>query len=111
MLAEDLMSRPVAVVRAETTVRAARALAHHAGVEALPVVDAEGDLIGVVGYSDQLDSPRGELSTVAEVMTNPLISVGPGATVGELAQVMLAHQLRVPPIIARGTLVRCDRPK
>ncbi|HEU0127022.1 MAG TPA: CBS domain-containing protein [Pseudonocardiaceae bacterium] len=105
------MSRPVAVVRAETTVRAARALAHHAGVEALPVVDAEGDLIGVVGYSDQLDSPRGELSTVAEVMTNPLISVGPGATGGELAQVMLAHQLRVPPIIARGTLVRCDRPK
>lgn len=46
MFATDLMNRPAAVVHVETL--AHDALAVDAGVETLPVVDAEGRLIGVI---------------------------------------------------------------
>lgn len=46
MFATDLMNRPTAVVRAESLARGAPAV--DAGVETLPVVDAEGRLIGVI---------------------------------------------------------------
>lgn len=108
MFATDLMNRPAAVVRAETLARDARVLAVDAGVEALPVVDAEGRLIGVVTGNDRPQEGyllRGELSTVADVMTCPAISLGPEATVGELARVMLVHRLTVLPIVEDQKLV------
>lgn len=108
VFATDLMNRPTMVVHAQTLVREARALAVTSGVETLPVVDAEGGLVGVVTGSDRLQEGYplcGEGSTVADVMTSPAVSLGGGATVGELAQVMLAHQLRVLPIVDEGRLV------
>ncbi|HEY2765764.1 MAG TPA: CBS domain-containing protein [Pseudonocardiaceae bacterium] len=108
MFATDLMNHPTAVVSAETLAGEARVLAATSGVETLLVVDAEGGLVGVLTGSDRLSegySLRGEGSTVADVMTSPAISLGGGATVGELAQVMLAHQLRVLPIVEEGRLI------
>lgn len=108
MFATDLMNRPTAVVRAETPARDARVLAADADVEALPVVDAEGRLIGVVtgsGWPREGYLLRGESSTVADVMTCPAISLGPDATVGELARAMLAHRLTVLPIVEDEKLV------
>lgn len=108
MLASDLMSRPVAVVRAQATVREAQVLAGATGVEAVLVIDAEGRLVGAVRGGDRSDADclrRGGLGAVAEVMTSPVVSLGPAATVGELAQVMLAHQLRELPIVDGGVLV------
>lgn len=108
MFATDLMNRPTAVVRAEMLVRDVRVLAVDADLEALPVVDAEGRLIGVVPGNDRTLEGyllRGELSTVADVMTCPAISLGPEATVSELAQAMLTHRLTVLPIVEDEKLV------
>lgn len=107
MLAADLMSCPLAVVRAETPAREARLLAVDTGVEVLPVINAEGHLIGVVRGNSLQDgySPPDESGTVADVMISPAISSGSHATVGELARVMLAHQLKVLPIVEDGRLV------
>lgn len=108
MKATDLMSRPAVVVRAETLTSEARVLAADHGMEALPVVDAEGRLVGVVRGTDRLHEGhtlRGASSTVSDVMTSPPISVPPDATVGRMAQLMLAGQLRVLPIVEDGELV------
>jgi CBS domain-containing protein len=108
VFATDLMNHPTAVVSAETLAGEARVLAATSGVETLLVVDGEGGLVGVLTGSDRLSegySLRGEGSTVADVMTSPAVSLGGGATVGELAQVMLAHQLRVLPIVEEGRLI------
>lgn len=106
MFATDLMSRPAVVVRATTPAREARVLAMEGSAEALPVIDADGRLIGVVvGSGLTGHGPRGENGTVADVMTSPAISLGAGATIGQLAQAMLAHQLRVLPIVDGGKLV------
>lgn len=102
------MSHPPAVVRADTSTRAARVLAADHGMEALPVIDAEGRLVGVVRATDRLhegQTQRGARSTVAEVMTSPAISMSPDATVGRMAEAMLANQLRLLPIVEGGELV------
>lgn len=102
------MSHPPAVVRADTSTRAARVLAADHGMEALPVIDAEGRLVGVVRGTDRLpegQTSRGARSTVAEVMTSPAISMSPDATVGRMAEAMLANQLRLLPIVEDGELV------
>jgi CBS domain-containing protein len=83
-------------------------LAADHGMEALPVIDAEGRLVGVVRGTDRLHEGhtlRGARSTVADVMTSPAISMSPDATVGRLAQVMLANQLRLLPIVEDGELI------
>lgn len=112
MKAADLMSPPPAVVRAETPTGAARALAADHGVEALPVLDADGRLVGVVaGTEGRRDQERdegpagGARGVVAEVMTSPAIGMPPDATVGALARVMLAHRLRLLPIVEDGALL------
>lgn len=102
------MSDPPVVVRADTLTSEARVLAAEHGMEALPVIDTEGRLVGVVRGTDRLDEAhmlRGARSTVADVMTSPAISMSPDATVGRLAQAMLANQLRFVPIVEDGELI------
>jgi CBS-domain-containing membrane protein len=53
-VAEQCMSDPVTVVGADTTVRGAARLLHRRGVHHLPVVDAEGRLVGIVTRRDLL---------------------------------------------------------
>jgi CBS-domain-containing membrane protein len=53
-VAEQCMSNPVTVVGADTTVRGAARLLHRRGVHHLPVVDADGRLVGVVTRRDLL---------------------------------------------------------
>jgi CBS-domain-containing membrane protein len=51
-VAEQCMSDPVTVIGADTTVRGAARLLHRRGVHHLPVVDAEGRLVGIVTRRD-----------------------------------------------------------
>ncbi|HXR37287.1 MAG TPA: DUF190 domain-containing protein [Candidatus Binataceae bacterium] len=52
--AEDLMTRSVVTVREKMPVASALALSAEKGVKRLPVVDAEGELIGIVGRSEMM---------------------------------------------------------
>ena len=53
-VAEQCMSDPVTVVAADINVRGAARLLHRRGVHHLPVVDAEGRLVGIVTRRDLL---------------------------------------------------------
>jgi CBS domain-containing protein len=48
MKARDLMTTPVITVRPETTLKAAATLLWEHRVSGLPVVDADGNLVGMV---------------------------------------------------------------
>jgi CBS domain-containing protein len=52
--AEDLMTRSVVTVREKMPVASALALSAEKGVKRLPVVNAEGELIGIVGRSEMM---------------------------------------------------------
>ncbi len=105
------------------------------GVSALPVLDADYRVVGVVSEADllpkaqfagdQLQAPLFERrrrrvarakaggDTAAELMTAPPVTIGPDASVVEAAQLMEVEQVkRLPVVGGRGRLIgivaRCD---
>lgn len=122
MRARDIMTRPVITVHAGTSVRQAAALLTRHGITAMPVLDTEDRLVGMVSESDLLRNrlphdPRSHLrrdlaapapdppGTVAEVMTRPVVSMSDNADAADLAELMLDYDVRSVPIVAGATVV------
>jgi CBS domain-containing protein len=120
MQARQIMTTPVRTVRPETTVREAATLLLEHRITAAPVLDAAGELIGIVSESDLVvdrfghdprnqvrpvhDEPPGP-QTVGEVMTTPVIALGPSADAADLAQTMLGADIRSIPIVEGATVI------
>lgn len=137
MLVRDVMSTPVVTVGPSTPPReAARLLATH-GFTALPVVDPDGELLGIVTEADLLrdrihHDPRSPLlreelaappsaTTVAEVMSRDVRTAVPWTDLADLVATMSASGIRSMPvldesrrvvgIVSRRDVVRtCARP-
>jgi CBS domain-containing protein len=125
MLARDIMTRTVVTVTAETGVPEAATLLASRGFTALPVVDGDGVLIGLLTEVDILRdrfprdprfycSDEGSIArpdtrrpavTVGGVMTAPCPSVGDGVDVVDLVAVMRADGLRSMPVVDGPRLV------
>jgi CBS-domain-containing membrane protein len=108
MNAADVMSSPAVSVNPGTTVRAASAMLGDHGFSALPVVDDEGRLVGIVSGADLLlagMSPETANSPVARVMRGSVISAPVTATPAELTATMLSQRLRCLPIVAEGQVL------
>jgi CBS domain-containing protein len=120
MQARQIMTSPVVTVRPGTTVREAATLLLEHRITAAPVVDADSELIGIVSESDLVvdrfghdprnqvlpvqDEPPGP-RTVGEVMTTPVIALGPSADAADLAQTMLTADVRSIPIVEGATVL------
>ncbi len=122
MRARDVMTRPVVTVTPSTSAKQAAELFVRHGFTALPVVDDDGVLAGVVTEADILrdrigPDPRALIHpdwpvrqavspglTVDAVMTTDVITRGPNADAAELAKVMLEHHLRAVPIVDHGVV-------
>jgi len=122
MRARDIMSSPVTTVRPGTTVKeAANLLATH-GFTALPVVDDDERLVGIVTEADLVQGriphdPRAHIlpgyarptgpvpSTVGEVMSTPVSAMGPGTDVADLTTALLDARQRSMPIVDGSRVV------
>ncbi len=75
--AAEIMSAPVRTVRPDDLVRLAAARMLVTGVKRLPVVDAEGRLVGIVGRSDVLEMfyrPDDQIQVdVERILADPLL--------------------------------------
>jgi CBS domain-containing protein len=116
MRAKDLMTYPVVTVHPETPVKeAARLLAAH-GFTALPVVDADDTVVGIVSEADLirgrvLPDPRSLIaddppappgptaSTVSGVMTADPVVVALTADAVAVTKLMLDRHLRALPVV------------
>jgi CBS domain-containing protein len=124
MRARDIMSSPVTTVRPGTPIKAAAALLAENGFTALPVVDENGGLIGIVTEADLMRDrvPRDPRSlchpgggttaevrpvttTVGEVMTTAVTAMGPGTDVALLAGALLDARQRSMPIVDGSRVV------
>ncbi|HEY7596098.1 MAG TPA: CBS domain-containing protein [Actinophytocola sp.] len=121
MRARDIMTSPVITVRPDCTIKKAAGLLAAHGFTALPVVDDDDRLIGIVTEADLLRDripldPRAHIlpgyepatgavtTTVGEVMSTPVTAMGPGTDVALLAAALLdAHQRSMP--IVEGSKV------
>jgi len=123
---KDVMTTQVVTVGTAASFKEMVVKMRKSGVSALPVVDGEGRVIGVVSEADMLnkeaglDTEPGELSsllrfterekaagvTAAELMTKPPVTIGPGAPVAEAARLMRDRRVkRLPVITDTGLLI------
>lgn len=102
---QDVMTIEVVVAHPTTPIKQVADLLAGHGLSALPVIDGQGRVLGVVSETDLFgDSQRpagGPMATTAgEVMTSPAVTVSPHATLTEAARRMQADGLKRLPVVA-----------
>jgi len=131
MKAMDVMVRDVVTVKPDTNVGDAVKLLIEHDVSALPVVDEEGDVIGMISEADlvhreELDTekhrpwwveavtPAADLAEdfakshghkVEEIMSTEVISAGEETPLGEIANLLEKYRIKRLPILRDGKLV------
>jgi CBS domain-containing protein len=131
MLVQAIMtSSPITVIASSSVADAAKLMLDHR-ISGLPVVDANGALVGIVSEGDFLR--RGELDTerkrswllewltspgkiadeyvrahgrrVEEVMTSPVTVIAPTASISDAVRLMERQDIKRLPVVANGRLV------
>ncbi|MBI5570559.1 MAG: CBS domain-containing protein [Desulfomonile tiedjei] len=130
----DIMSREVITVTPETSLRDLAQILSEKHINGVPVLDDEGDVIGVVCESDlvkqnkplhiptvfvildsfiPMESPwrlekefkRLTATTVGEIYSHPATCVAPDTDVSEVARLMSEENMHTIPVLERGKLV------
>ncbi|SDI14190.1 BON domain-containing protein [Actinokineospora alba] len=105
MKVRDVMTRPVLAVRPDTPLREVITQLTERGFSALPVVDDDSQVVGIVGESDALRGSALGATTAGAVMSSPVEVVDPDSKVADLAERMLAGRLRCVPVVDNNILI------
>jgi CBS domain-containing protein len=118
MPVERWMRRPIVTIAVDTPVREAVTLMRERGIRHLPVLDAEGRLIGIVTDRDLRhvifdvalgrvgdDSEDGGDLPVREVMTWGVVTVAPTSDLRAAIGVMRERPLGAMPVVEAGRVV------
>lgn len=109
MRAREIMTRPAVCVRPTTPIGEVASILAENGFTALPVVDAEHRLVGLVSEADLIRERFGlhapetghtePRTTAGEVMTSPVEFVRPETTLSALAKCMITGRRRCVPVV------------
>jgi acetoin utilization protein AcuB len=119
MLVRERMSTRPVTIQADTSITEALKVMRQHGVRRLPVMDGEGQMIGIVSEKDLLyasPSPATSLSIyemhymltqlkVTELMTADVVTVTPDTPLEEAARIMADNKIGGLPVIRDGKLV------
>lgn len=131
MKVADVMTRTVVAVRPETPLKEVAALMVERGISGVPVVNADGAVVGVVSEADFVIKERGaeagrprllaklfgesrqtkrelakiEATTAAEAMTAPAVTIEAADTLKLAAEIMAGRRINRLPVVDGGTLV------
>lgn len=134
MKARDIMTTKLVTVGPETSVKDVVALLVEHKVSGIPVVDAEGKVLGMVSEGDVLRKKiapktpdvlsilgamvyydgakeyqeafrKMAANTAQEIMTEPVIAVDVDDDFGKVGQVILDHHIKRVPVLDKGKLV------
>jgi CBS domain-containing protein len=96
---KDVMTVEVATASEHTPYKELVRLLGERRISALPVVDADQRVLGIVS---EADLPRAEAGTAGELMSRPAITVGPEATVAEAVRLLRQHGVKRLPVTDPG---------
>lgn len=109
------MTRELATIQVEATAATATQMMLRIGLRHLPVVDAEGRLVGILSDRDLRgpmvgdDRPARLITTetaVGELMTREVVTALPGDDLGEVANKLVERRIGAVPIVdASGRLL------
>lgn len=128
MLAKDVMTPTVVMIEADRSIRHAIEIMVARTIGALPVINGDGRVLGIVTEGDLLrrigsakshnglnasddrtialrDYIKTRSWCVKDVMTSELITAKPETPVGQIADLMLANSIKHIPILDRGGIV------
>ena len=119
MLIKDWMSKSPVTAKPATSIMKAAKLMKENGFGRLPVVDDDGNLVGIVSDRDIKEASPSKATTldmhelyyllseikVADIMTKTVIFVGPNDTVEKAAVLMLRHNVGGMPVVDEGKVV------
>lgn len=118
LLVRDLMSAPPIWISPETTLNEAEALMDTERVRRLPVVDADGRLVGIVSRGDIREGLSASAAhhplapdaqeqwlTVSDVMSTDVITVPADAPLWQAAELMLEHKIGGLPVMEGNEVV------
>ena len=106
--AKDIMTREVITVGPDVTLAGAIRMLIDNKISGLPVVDAGGEMLGIISEKDILNyafSGNLDNTTAKEAMTKNVISFPPDADVDAIALAIGHHQFRRVPIVEKGRVV------
>lgn len=131
MQAADIMNKPVISVAPEMTVKELACVLLEKRISAVPVIGADGALLGIVSEGDLVRRVETETEPssswwldlftttdtlqerfikshgrrVADVMTKNPVTVAPDAALSEIAALLEAHRIKRVPVVADGAVV------
>jgi len=105
--ARDIMSSPVRTIRPETTIEQAERILFRYGHSGLSVVDANGELVGVISRRDlDLALHHGfSHAPVKGYMTRNLKTITPDTTIQEIEEIMVTYDVGRLPVLSEGNLI------
>ena len=103
MLVMERMTRSPMTIIGETTVDQALEIMEQRGLHHLPVLSAEGDLVGIVSEKDLLRATCDD--QVEQVMTRKVISVTEYTAMEEAARIMSDHKIGCLPVLRDDKLI------
>lgn len=112
--ARQFMTAKVVVTWPETTIaEAARELAR-LEISGLPVVDEEGQVVGIVTESDLLTALLGQISIetpIRTLMTTPVVTVDEFAPADSIIYLLREHNFHHLPVTRQGVVVGLITPQ
>ena len=106
--AADIMTTNVITVKEDVVLTEVIALLLRWHISALPVVDDEGKMIGIISEIDLVNltfDGNAADTTVGEVMVTNIVSFSPNTELADLVQTFSKRHLRRVPIIDKGKVV------
>jgi CBS domain-containing protein len=101
ILVQSMMQRNPLKATSSETVQTALNMMLSNHVSALPVVDENEQLVGIVSLNDLMPSAQERASeAVAAVMTEAPLTVGSDETLRESAMLMIQHQVHHLPVVS-----------
>lgn len=108
MIVREHMSTPVISVRPDSDYMAALRTMQDQHLHHLPVIDAQGELIGILAERDLLvaagNYPRSAVE-VTEVMHRNVVTVNATTSLAEAASLMVRHSIGGLPVVDEGNHV------
>ena len=105
MNARDIMTRNVYTTSPEVNVQEVAQLLIQKDISGVPVINRDGQIIGIVTEADIIGKVNREGLCVADIMTPELIFVDEETQVGEIAILLVERKIKRVPVMRDGKLV------
>jgi CBS domain-containing protein len=105
MIARDIMTRNVYTTSPEVSVQEVAQLLVQKDISGVPVINRDGQIMGIVTEADIIGKVNREGLCVADIMTPELIFVDEETQVGDIAMLLVERKIKRVPVMQNGKLV------